>query len=173
MTVTGTLVSVSFPLGYLLCCVGMGDDANEGAEIEEPKFVAKRKKGSFVFVDGSKYEGEYTNKADGSRIRDGFGVYITGPERFEGTWVNDAMKQGKYLFAAGASYEGEFERDMFNGRGKYSFNDGAYYEGDWMDSKMHGEGKYIDNNGNKFEGQFFNGSFDSGTSYVSLRRPGM
>ena len=149
----------------------MGDEGNDDEKVPQ-KFVARRKKGSFVFVDGSKYDGEYTNTAEGDRVRDGFGVHVTGPESFEGNWVNDSMKEGKYVFASGAYYEGEFEKGMFNGKGKYSFVDGACYEGDWMDSKMHGNGKYIDSEGQKFEGQFFNGSFDSGTSYVSLRRPG-
>lgn len=38
-----------------------------------------------------------------------------------------------------------------------------------MNNKMHGSGVYIDAKGKKYEGDFFNGAYDSGTSYISLR----
>ena len=69
----------------------------------------------------------------------------------------------------GASYSGDFLEGLFEGIGRYNFTDGAYYEGEWSSSKMHGQGCYTDPNGSKFEGQFFNGSYSTGSSYISLR----
>ena len=134
-----------------------------------PEVQSVRKTGSFVFADGAQYDGEWIIK-DGLRMRDGWGKYKSGPESYEGDWRDDSMTNGKYTFATGEVYEGEFSNGRFNGTGTYLFSDGASYSGGWMDSKMHGEGCYTDNKGFKFDGQFFNGSFDSGSSYVCVRR---
>jgi hypothetical protein len=43
---------------------------------------------------------------DGFRIREGQGIYVEGPEKYEGQWVDDMMEgAGKYYFASGATYE--------------------------------------------------------------------
>lgn len=147
-------------------------------------------RGVFIGEDGSKYDGEY-NVVDGLKIRDGQGVYTSGPERYEGQFKDDKFNgSGKYQFASGmfsklnssykkynlfilhyvgAVYIGDFLDGVFHGIGKYQFNDGGTYEGGWFENKMHGQGVYIDPNGQKFEGNFFNGCFNSGSSYISLR----
>jgi hypothetical protein len=58
---------------------------------------------------------------------------------------------------------------MFHGEGKYQFSDGAQYVGSWNMNKMHGKGLYVDAASVRWEGTFFNGMFDSGKSYVSVR----
>jgi hypothetical protein len=72
--------------------------------------------GSFIFEDGSKYEGEYS-LVNEMKIRSGKGVYSSGPEQYDGYWSNDKMSgTGVYKFANGAVYVGEFQDGMFNGQ---------------------------------------------------------
>jgi hypothetical protein len=61
---------------------------------------------------------------------------------------------------------------MFDGEGAYVFPDGAQYKGMWCAGKMHGRGEYIDSSKIVWNGEFFNGLYDSGRSYISLRPPG-
>lgn len=72
--------------------------------------------GSFLFEDGSKYDGEYS-LVNEMKIRSGKGVYSSGPEQYDGYWSNDKMSgTGVYKFANGAVYVGEFQDGMFNGQ---------------------------------------------------------
>ena len=64
---------------------------------------------TFLFTDGSKYEGEWKMSEEGLKVREGFGSYITGPEKYVGTWKDDKISgSGVYNFSSGAVYEGEF-----------------------------------------------------------------
>ena len=87
-----------------------------------------------------------------------------------GAWVNDKMHgDGVYKFASGSVYEGAFRENMFHGKGVYLYADGAKYVGQWENNKMHGQGEYTDAAGVIWSGTFFNGLYDSGKTYVSLR----
>ena len=78
--------------------------------------------GVFMFVDGSKYEGEYREGQDGKPVRHGKGTYVQGEERYTGDWVNDQMHgEGRYHFASSAVYEGNFQDNKFHGHGKYTW----------------------------------------------------
>eukprot|EP00591_Stephanopyxis_turris_P003368 CAMPEP_0195514128 /NCGR_PEP_ID=MMETSP0794_2-20130614/5607_1 /TAXON_ID=515487 /ORGANISM="Stephanopyxis turris, Strain CCMP 815" /LENGTH=91 /DNA_ID=CAMNT_0040642297 /DNA_START=60 /DNA_END=332 /DNA_ORIENTATION=- len=87
------------------------EDADvSGGDSSEPQ-VAKvgLQTGSFAFVDGSKYEGEYREEG-GRRVRHGQGTYTNGDETYVGQWKDDKMSgAGKYVFASKAVYEGEFD----------------------------------------------------------------
>lgn len=133
----------------------------------EPQIV--RGSGEFRFPDDSEYNGEW-KEIDGIKVRDGTGVFIHGPEKYTGQWVDDKMHgQGEYLFASGAKYKGNFVANIFNGEGEYHFPDGAIYSGSWNNNKMHGFGNYKDKEGIEFKGQFVNGMYDSGKTYISVR----
>lgn len=76
---------------------------------------------------------------------------------------------GEYQFSSGAKYNGEMKDNLFHGQGTYLFFDGAKYTGKWQQNKMHGDGEYIDSTGVVWSGLFFNGLYDSGKTYISLR----
>eukprot|EP00607_Mallomonas_marina_P005466 CAMPEP_0182426724 /NCGR_PEP_ID=MMETSP1167-20130531/13250_1 /TAXON_ID=2988 /ORGANISM="Mallomonas Sp, Strain CCMP3275" /LENGTH=155 /DNA_ID=CAMNT_0024608381 /DNA_START=214 /DNA_END=681 /DNA_ORIENTATION=+ len=123
----------------------------------------------FLFPDGSQYEGDWT-EIEGVRVREGRGIFTAGPEQYEGEWKNDQMcGKGKYKFSSGAIYEGEFQKNLFEGEGEYRFADGSIYRGIWRSGKMHGQGTYTDSNKINWKGMFFNGMYDTGRSYISLR----
>eukprot|EP01041_Mallomonas_annulata_P005122 gene5122-10244_t len=123
----------------------------------------------FLFQDGSQYDGEWI-EVDGIKVREGKGILKIGPEEYSGNWNNDQMSgYGTYKFSSGAVYEGEFQKNQFDGQGEYRFPDGAIYRGGWRAGKMHGQGNYIDPKQIQWKGEFFNGMYDTGRSYISLR----
>lgn len=125
--------------------------------------------GTFVLPDGSQYDGEW-KELHGVKVRDGSGTFISGPEKYSGQWVADKMHgTGEYHFASGAVYKGGFKQGLLDGEGEYIFPDGAIYNGSWQDNKMHGHGTYVDKDKIEFKGNFFNGMYDSGKTYVSVR----
>jgi len=133
------------------------------------KEAAAKERGSFSFADGSVYNGEFTG-ADGVKTRKGKGTYTSAAESYNGTWENDRQDgQGVYKFNSGAVYKGSFSEGAFHGQGQYTFADGAYYNGQWSMNKMHGSGIYVDAQKIEYQGSFFNGMFDSGKSFVSVR----
>nr|CCA23361.1 conserved hypothetical protein [Albugo laibachii Nc14] len=122
-------------------------------------------KGTFVFPDGSRYEGEYIDE-DQRICRHGRGKYTAGPESYEGEWEKDEMHgSGTYTFATGARYEGQFDHNEFSGNGSYYWPDGASYHGAWKHNRMDGSGAYKDKDGVEWSGQFVNGN-DRGTVTV-------
>mmetsp|Transcript_70155 Transcript_70155/g.196345 ORF Transcript_70155/g.196345 Transcript_70155/m.196345 type:complete len:139 (+) Transcript_70155:44-460(+) len=125
--------------------------------------------GSFVFIDGSKYDGQFIEE-EGKKSRHGNGTFVDGPETYAGSWVNDAMEgEGTFNFASGATYVGCFANSQFDGEGKYTWADGASYQGGWKQNKMHGKGLYIDTEFVRWKGDFHNGKFFNGKSYITLR----
>ena len=130
----------------------------------------KTESGSFSFPDGSVYNGEFVTGADGVKARKGKGTYTSAAESYNGTWDNDKQDgQGVYKFNSGAVYKGSFSGGCFHGQGLYTFADGACYNGMWSMNKMHGSGVYVDAQKIQYKGSFFNGMFDSGKSFVSVR----
>jgi len=140
-------------------------------EIEPPKEepLITTGKGQFVLQDNSRYDGEW-KEIGGVKHRDGKGVCAIGPEKYVGNWTLDTMNgYGEYYFSSGAIYRGNFNQNLFDGEGAYTFPDGSSYNGNWSQNKMHGIGSYKNSDGVLFEGDFFNGMFNSGRSYISLR----
>ncbi len=124
-----------------------------------------------MFPDGGRYQGDWQQLGEnGVKTRHGQGVWTCGPEEYSGSWVTDAMSgEGTYKFASGACYRGSFVNNQFEGKGEYIFADSATYLGEWKGGKMHGEGVYTDKDKVSWSGSFFNGLYDSGRSYISLR----
>jgi hypothetical protein len=73
------------------------------------------------------------------------------------------------VWIVGSVFTGAFLNGLFHGEGRYQYSDGSYYQGGWNGNKMHGKGLYVDADGVRWEGTFFNGMYDSGRSYVSVR----
>lgn len=134
-------------------------------ESKEPVIL----KGTFIFPDSSKYEGEYI-AVENKKLRHGQGSYERHSERYEGMWKNDTMHgEGVYVFVSGSVYRGNFDTNCFDGEGTYTFPDGGSYKGHWKSNRMHGQGTYEDKTGAKFAGEFVNGYFFSGETYIDLR----
>jgi hypothetical protein len=139
-----------------------GGKVNKGGE-------ETQETGTFNFPDGSSYNGEY-KEVNGVKQRHGKGTYTSALESYVGRWEADKQDgEGVYKFNSGAVYKGTFTQGAFHGKGKYSFSDGASYGGEWSMNKMHGQGVYIDSQKVEWAGQFFNGMYDSGKSFVSVR----
>ncbi|OQR98222.1 hypothetical protein ACHHYP_08989 [Achlya hypogyna] len=135
--------------------------------VETP--VEMKGTGAFTFPDGGKYEGDFETFQQVT-MRHGHGTFWSGPEKYVGSWVKDAMDgKGTYTFASGAMYEGEFKQNVFSGEGLYRWSDGATYSGQWRDNKMHGTGCYTDKDGVEWKGSFFNGKYDNGRAFLTLR----
>jgi len=142
---------------------------SKGSKKSKEGEEALQETGVFTFPDGSSYNGEY-KEVGGVKARHGKGTYTSAQESYVGRWDSDKQDgEGVYKFNSGATYKGSFSQGTFHGRGKYTFSDGASYDGEWSANKMHGQGVYIDSQKVEWAGQFFNGMYDSGKSFVSVR----
>ena len=115
------------------------------------------------FYDGEYIEVSNEGKNAVKKVRDGYGIYDDGVEKYEGNFVNDKYHgTGKIVFASGAIYEGEFYENDFHGRGTYTQPLGiGKYEGEWDHGKWHGTGTYTDSDGVEWKGEFFYGKYES------------
>ncbi|ORX55307.1 histone H3 K4-specific methyltransferase SET7/9 N-terminal domain-containing protein [Piromyces finnis] len=122
------------------------------------------KTNTFIFPDGSTYEGDYKESENGKIVRSGHGKFVSlsNQSTYEGEWVNDEINgKGKIEYANGNSYEGDWLNNKYNGTGTYRWSDGSYYIGEWLENKMNGPGKYYDKNKEVWIGLFINGKSDS------------
>lgn len=114
----------------------------------------KRQKGTFVFADGSVYEGKREKglaEGNGKRIFPDGSVY-EGQFRqgfFEGYGILAEKEQGRY--------EGNFDKDKREGQGRQIFINNDVYEGNWTNGLQHGQGKCVYKNGSSYEGNWANG----------------
>lgn len=92
-----------------------------------------------VYVDRSKYKGEFLNSK-----RHGTGIYYyTNGDIYGGQWKDDVFEgYGFYIFASGERYEGELKHGKKHGKGKYHYINGGVYEGSWAFDNKNGHGVY-------------------------------
>lgn len=85
---------------------------------------------SYLYPNGSKYEGEIEND-----LFNGKGIfYFSNGDIYEGNFINDEMcGEGIYKYKSGDIYYGQFERDKFNGLGTYKHKDGSIFKGRFKD----------------------------------------
>ncbi|TPX56933.1 hypothetical protein PhCBS80983_g04190 [Powellomyces hirtus] len=130
-----------------------------------PNQAQAKQTGSFIYTDGSRYEGEYTESDNPnassaatalSRQRSGIGTYTCQRSGcvYTGSWVADCMGGGKgrMVYPSGAVYDGMWNQSQYAGQGTYTFPDGSKYEGEWSEGRMHGPGTFVDNKGKKWVG---------------------
>jgi hypothetical protein len=119
--------------------------------------------GTFVWNDGSKYEGFWHNgKAcgKGRLINAVGGVY-------EGDWVDDkANGNGKYIYSDGSVYDGQWLNDKQNGSGKENWPDGSWFTGNFIMGKKFGKGEYFWADGTSYSGEFKENKFHGYGKYV-------
>lgn len=78
--------------------------AVEVAPVEPEIQVPIIENGFFTFADGSTYEGTYED-INGTKVRTGTGIFVSGPEAYNGEWANDVMQGvGEYHFCSGMCY---------------------------------------------------------------------
>jgi len=137
--------------------------------------------GTFTYLDGNKYKGEFIEEE-----RSGLGTYIWSNhedrEKYVGEFTNDKFgKVGKIYYKNGQIYDGEVFEDLEYGKGIKTLPDGRRYEGTWRRTKGdnitkweitgydkdenkileisegEGEGSYVFTNGDEYEGEWKNG----------------
>ncbi len=104
------------------------------------------------FPDGS-YEGQINRDGE----KHGFGIYrwIDGSV-YEGEYSDDLRHgKGRFLWANGESYDGIYFKDDRTGKGVYHWPDGSFYRGDFLSGKRHGRGQFQSSNGTIYDGEWF------------------
>ncbi|KAI8927063.1 hypothetical protein BC831DRAFT_453746 [Entophlyctis helioformis] len=142
-----------------------GDKGDKGAKAARPDSAAgtvlnQSKTGTFIFRDGSRYEGEYKEMEGGINVRSGMGKYTCGVTRsmYTGSWDQDRMNgKGRLEFASGAFYEGMWKDNQYCGPGTYKWPDGSQFIGEWHENGMNGPGKYCDATGQGWIGSVYKG----------------
>ncbi|XP_013383908.1 MORN repeat-containing protein 2-like [Lingula anatina] len=113
-------------------------------------------KGIYIFPNGDKYDGEYTNKEDGTILRNGPGSHFTSEGvAYHGEWKDDKMTgKGRLEHPSGAIYEGDFVNNQFHGTGRYTWPNGSFYEGPFVENRLEGEGEFTDTDSQVWAGTF-------------------
>ncbi|MEF3303676.1 MORN repeat-containing protein [Paenibacillus sp. GYB003] len=91
----------------------------------------------------------------------GRGTYVWADgTTYEGTWVNDLEHgSGEKRYANGDSYSGEWREGTFHGNGVYVWADGTRYEGGWDGGLEHGSGSKTYPDGTRQSGIWSYGEF--------------
>jgi formylglycine-generating enzyme required for sulfatase activity len=107
--------------------------------------------GTFVYSDGSVYEGHWKNSK-----RHGQGRY-TRPDTstYVGQWKHDRFNgHGTYTYSDSSTYVGQWKDNMRHGQGTYARPNGLAYKGQWKHDKLIGEGTLVSSHGDAFVGEF-------------------
>lgn len=103
------------------------------------------------------HDGSYVGEVDDKGLKHGKGSYkwLDG-SFYEGDFENDLRHgTGHFRWANGESYKGDYLQDQRTGQGLYSWPDGSFYEGSFLNGKRHGTGLFTASNGAKYEGEWF------------------
>ncbi|CAD7957551.1 unnamed protein product [Amoebophrya sp. A25] len=96
----------------------------------------KHGRGSYLWDDGSQYEGDFCND-----IIEGKGVYKCAKSTYEGEFHASMQHgQGVQRWLDGRVYEGNFTENHRDGEGKMTWPDGHVYAGQWSRGQQHGKG---------------------------------
>lgn len=103
------------------------------------------------------HDGSYIGEVDGKGLKQGKGSYkwLDG-SFYEGDFDKDLRHgSGHFKWANGESYKGDYFQDKRTGQGIYNWPDTSFYEGSFLNGKRHGEGVFISSDGRKYEGEWF------------------
>ena len=106
-------------------------------------------RGSYLEIDGSRYEGQFQN----GRFS-GEGAVYYGTEIIYSGQFQNGLRHGRGVETSGSSrYEGEFRGNVREGHGKLEIG-GNILEGEWIDGRPQGEFTISYANGNQYRGAF-------------------
>lgn len=120
------------------------EDKGDGEEEEEAPVKELQILGpsEFIFPNGARYLGTYTEGEDGAQFH-GQGTYVFNHATYAGTWECGKLIEGKFT-ANDHIYEGKFdEHFQFDVSGTYTWPDGRIYKGEMKGGKIYGRGKYL------------------------------
>lgn len=110
--------------------------------------------GTYVFADGSKYQGRFDNGIPNGKGK----MTLSNGDRYEGEFYRGKMHgEGKYFFKNGSKFIGQLRKNQFHGKGRMDYANGNVYMGNWKYSKRDGRGKLIENTGERKEGYWKEG----------------
>ena len=114
-------------------------------------------KGTALYLDGSKYVGEFRNNKPS-----GYGTFQwSNGDKYFGEWKNGKINgNGTRIWKDGRKYMGDFKNDIFHGSGSLFYPDGKRYDGGFLKGKRHGEGTITYADGSSYIGNFINGKAD-------------
>ena len=113
-------------------------------------------KGTLVYDDGKRYEGQFTGKPNGKPNGEGTMTWPDG-NTYTGNWNNGVMcGLGKMIWSNGNIYEGMWNKNNMNGKGKMIWYNGDSYDGDWKNGKRHGRGTQTLENKHEATGEWRN-----------------
>lgn len=132
-------------------------------------------RGTFAYVDGSRYEGAFIGGKPGS-----YGTFhYDNGDKYEGDFKNGQPHgNGQMFYHDGRSIAGVWRNGEYKGKpakkdgpgctsgnckhgyGTYLFQDGTKYEGRFLNGYPHGNGIVLYTNGDRYEGEMANGSFE-------------
>jgi len=103
-------------------------------------------------------DGRYEGMVDESGRKHGAGVYVwLDGSRYEGEFHRDERHgRGRFTWASGDVYEGEYLEGRRIGSGTYNWPNGSTYVGEFLNGKRHGQGTFVSSDGSCFEGRWFN-----------------
>ena len=107
--------------------------------------------GTFVYLDGSVYEGHFCGG-----VKSGAGILKSKDFLYQGDWSDDTMHGKGFLRDSGDTYVGEFQRGKKHGKGRMQYHNGTVYEGEWEDGYRHGQGTCKFEGGDVYVGQWAN-----------------
>lgn len=95
--------------------------------------VSRVRKEKVTLDNGAEYIGEWDDQ--GRKDGQGMQTWVDG-SLYEGYWTNDkANGRGRLIHADGDVYDGQWKDDKAHGIGSYAHTDGAKYEGEWYEDK--------------------------------------
>tara|TARA_B100000242_G_scaffold282504_1_gene243837 strand:- start:314 stop:1426 length:1113 start_codon:yes stop_codon:yes gene_type:complete len=103
------------------------------------------------------HDGSYVGEVDGKGLKQGKGTYswLDG-SIYEGDFDKDLRHgSGRFTWSNGETYKGDYLQDQRTGLGIYTWPDGSYYEGSFLNGKRHGTGIFISSTGAKYDGEWF------------------
>lgn len=107
-----------------------------------------------ILDSGNRYIGEIMNDLPNGK---GTMIYTNGC-RYEGEWSNGEWSgRGVFTDVSGRIDSGEFRHNVRTGSGRIVLPDGSRYEGGWNDEGPHGVGTFYHNDKSKYSGEWYNG----------------
>lgn len=114
-------------------------------------------RGTYEFVDGSKYEGDFVSgKIHGKGI-----LTFTDGSKYLGNWQNQKRTgRGRMILTNGDVYFGDFLDNKYHGNGRMDYGNGQSYDGQWAEGHPQGQGVMTFPNGDRYEGEVSFGKFN-------------